>query len=205
VSNSNSIHELALWGSGWSDEPLPIPPNVIPVSEAFGHRPPIDDGSVLFRAKNLATGETNACEIRLPTTSSWTASIIGNQVCGGHQHTACSATGAFCELATGACATVEPTGACLVKPTVCNEKIFPACGCDGKSYASDCERQAAGVPKWSDGPCSSASCPATEPVPLTNCTPANISCVYTSPTEGCSDRLTCSSGVWSAPVTVCGF
>jgi hypothetical protein len=77
VSNSNSIHELALLSGVWHDGPLPMPPNITQISEPFAHQPPVDRGSILFRAKNTVTGAANFCEIKLPTTTSWVASCRG--------------------------------------------------------------------------------------------------------------------------------
>src|SRR5262249_47313293 len=83
--------------------------------------------------------------------------------CGGSARTMCASSSQFCELATGACATVNPSGACVTKPTTCDPTVSPVCGCNGKTYANDCQRQAAGISKWADGACSAATCPATAP------------------------------------------
>jgi hypothetical protein len=109
-------------------------------------------------------------------------------------------------MATGACATVNPTGTCLSEPTACSPVTNPVCGCDGKSYANDCEREAAGISSWFTGTCSSASCPTAIPMSLTACSLANISCVYSITTgvnAGCVERFVCSAGSWSAPVVLC--
>jgi hypothetical protein len=118
----------------------------------------------------------------------------------------CASSGSFCELAPGACATVDPAGDCIDKPTGCDPTLNLVCGCDGKTYANDCERQAAGVSEWAAGACSAASCPATAPQSATACTQGDIACVYlitTGSTAGCVERITCSGGTWSAPVVVC--
>jgi hypothetical protein len=94
-------------------------------------------------------------------------------------------------------------GTCWSKPRSCPPDIVPVCGCDGKSYANDCERQAAGVSKRNDGVYSSPSCPGTVPTQGASCTPANSPCTYNGPTYGCVQRFSCVSSHWSAPTIVC--
>jgi Kazal-type serine protease inhibitor-like protein len=130
----------------------------------------------------------------------------GPAQCGGSTRITCPSTTQFCELASGGCATVDPVGVCTTKPLGCDPVVDPVCGCDGKSYASDCERQAAGISLWADGVCSDPTCPATAPQSGNSCAQGNIACVYsitTGPNAGCVQRLTCMGGVWSAPVVVC--
>jgi len=78
------------------------------------------------------------------------------KICGGIAGVTC-ATGELCEMPTGACNASDATGTCVVKKIPGNCPILfvaqPVCGCDGKGYDSDCERQAAGVSKRSDGAC----------------------------------------------------
>jgi hypothetical protein len=84
--------------------------------------------------------------------------------------------------------------------------VAPVCGCNGITYANDCERRAAGISKWADGFCSDPACPATAPQSGAACTPANISCVYSitsGSNAGCVQRFSCAGGNWSAPVVVC--
>jgi hypothetical protein len=91
--------------------------------------------------------------------------------------------GQFCEMRPGICASALDAGMCVDVPEVCPNDICgncqggicplcptiyrPVCGCDGKTYPSDCERRKAQVQKSHDGPCLCPQilcAPGTEPV-----------------------------------------
>ena len=75
----------------------------------------------------------------------------GPKSCGGF-------TGAQCGLSENCsmdgCA-MAGAGTCVKVPSQCpiNAAATAQCGCDGKTYNSECERLKAGVSKKSDGPC----------------------------------------------------
>ena len=51
----------------------------------------------------------------------------------------------------------DQQGTCAATPKICNKIFRQVCGCDNKTYANDCERQAAGVSKLHDGKCKKAA------------------------------------------------
>lgn len=77
----------------------------------------------------------------------------GTQVCGAGSPVACP-SGQFCDLDTpNQCAAGVEAGHCIVAPSTCIAIFIPVCGCDGVTYASDCERQSARVRLDHAGPC----------------------------------------------------
>jgi hypothetical protein len=84
--------------------------------------------------------------------------------CGGPDHLECDSD-LYCELvgsfesASGMTTNCEYAagggyGRCLPKPIDCaTEPPYPICGCDGVTYASDCERRLAGAVVAAEGAC----------------------------------------------------
>ncbi len=73
-------------------------------------------------------------------------------VCGGFAGTPCD-EGQFCDLPPGLCGGADLQGECVPIPDLCPDLWDPVCGCDGRTYANDCERIRAGVQKDHDGSC----------------------------------------------------
>jgi hypothetical protein len=73
-------------------------------------------------------------------------------------------SGQFCEMPAGICASGLDTGVCVAVPGACPEVYHPVCGCDGITYANDCERRRAMVQPSRDGTCE-ATCDVTRPCP----------------------------------------
>jgi hypothetical protein len=77
----------------------------------------------------------------------------GDKICGGIAAFQCGPR-QFCEFAVGVCnSAADHTGVCKPQADACPAVYAPVCGCDGKTYGNDCERQAAGVSPLHAGAC----------------------------------------------------
>ena len=81
------------------------------------------------------------------------ASAVGpGKQCGGFPGIPCDA-GLFCQNPPGTCGVIDVGGRCVKVRRVCGRIYRPVCGCDGKTYGNDCERQMAMVSKNHNGAC----------------------------------------------------
>lgn len=86
--------------------------------------------------------------------------IPSGQPCGGFSGGSCD-KGLWCEPAAGKCASSASgpqVGTCVAVPKLCiarkhGKSFQPVCGCNRKTYSSDCFRRAYKVGKSHDGKC----------------------------------------------------
>jgi Kazal-type serine protease inhibitor domain len=63
-----------------------------------------------------------------------------DEACGGPTGITCNSA-LWCQKAEGQCALADAPGKCDKPPAFCMRVSRPVCGCNGKTYANDCERQ----------------------------------------------------------------
>jgi hypothetical protein len=85
-----------------------------------------------------------------------------DEACGGKDAITCNSA-LWCQKAEGQCAVPEAPGKCDKAPTFCMRVSRPVCGCNGKTYANDCERQRVKVQLDHTGACKKETPPAPPP------------------------------------------
>jgi hypothetical protein len=72
--------------------------------------------------------------------------------CGGTAGIKCDA-GLWCDPLADKCSVHEAAGKCVDVARLCTLELRLVCGCNGKTYNHDCDRQIAKVAKRSEGAC----------------------------------------------------
>ena len=72
--------------------------------------------------------------------------------CGGKTGYKCAGE-LRCDLEAGKCGDEGAEGVCVSLDTICDKKFKPVCGCDGRTYWTECNRVFSGVQKAHDGKC----------------------------------------------------
>jgi hypothetical protein len=81
------------------------------------------------------------------------ACMPAGKACGGFAGNTCDKT-EYCAYTSGlGCGITDASATCKPRPEVCTDIYAPVCGCDNKTYASDCVAAAAGVGVLSEGEC----------------------------------------------------
>lgn len=85
------------------------------------------------------------------------------QTCGGIAGLTCP-EGQACQYPPGQCNVADLAGTCVPVPETCPKQGPPVCGCDGTTYANECEILKAGVRPERQGACGreGRSCRANE-------------------------------------------
>ena len=92
-----------------------------------------------------------------------------DEACGGPQKITCNSA-LYCQLPAGQCSNADTAGTCVKAPDFCMRVSRPVCGCNGKTYANECEARKARVAIDTTGACKKP--PAAEGAPAAKAKPA---------------------------------
>lgn len=77
------------------------------------------------------------------------------QLCGTRGVSGACAEGLYCKFKSE-CGATDSGGSCVARPKACTKIYKPVCGCDGKTYPSDCVAASEGADVQHNGACSDA-------------------------------------------------
>jgi len=186
---------------------------------------PLEDGACLapVRAERSCTERPTECPKVLSLVCGCDGKTYDNGCLAAVQGVSVAAVGA-CIVTCDQCGNDEYCGSelgacgqgttCLPRPASCPPGDAPVCGCDGTTYSSVCEAQAAGSTIFSEGPCEIAcggaartecpegyscelavgGCLEADPIGLCRLTPTEEECnVVDNPVCGCDGQTYRSS------------
>ncbi len=110
-------------------------------------------------------------------------------ICGGIAGFPCP-RGQVCNYIDPTCAIVDLAGTCVPFPEICPQVYDPVCGCDGVTYANDCERIRAGATLKNVGTCCDDGTPVLCDMVPPECPKGTILAVRRGCYE-CVDAVTC--------------
>lgn len=85
-----------------------------------------------------------------------------DEACGGKDAITCNSA-LWCQKSAGQCSAADAAGKCDKAPAFCMRVYRQVCGCNGKTYANDCERQRVRVQLDHVGACKKEPTPPKEP------------------------------------------
>jgi Kazal-type serine protease inhibitor domain len=75
-----------------------------------------------------------------------------DEACGGPGKITCNSA-LYCLLPAGQCSSPDAAGTCVKAPDFCMRVSRPVCGCNGKTYANECDARHAKVAIDTTGAC----------------------------------------------------
>jgi hypothetical protein len=100
----------------------------------------------------LTVGLAAAVRVALVVPNGAPAASVG-QFCGGRFGIACD-RGLFYDFRAGTCGSIDTDGTCVRIPKLWLQRSFRSvCGCDGKTYSSNCQRKQSIISKRHEGRC----------------------------------------------------
>lgn len=117
--------------------------------DALKHDALVVAGKIVSVSYPHGTGkQIKASQIYLPMRAEKAAA----QICGTRGAGPCP-DGEYCQFPDDMCGKADGPGVCTPMPVDCTPSDEPVCGCEGTTFANDCERQRAGVGYGTPGEC----------------------------------------------------
>jgi hypothetical protein len=93
---------------------------------------------------------------------SWAVTANLDEACGGPDKITCNSA-LYCQLPVGQCSNADAAGTCVKAPDFCMRVSRPVCGCNGKTYANECDARHAKMAIDTQGACKKP--PGTDAAP----------------------------------------